>query len=64
MIWTYLYNIVFYASCGVTVVATILMITRHNAVHALLYLIISSLSLAIIFYLLGAAFAAALEVIV
>jgi|TARA_B110000285_G_scaffold85556_1_gene98218 NADH-quinone oxidoreductase subunit J len=64
MIWAYLYNIVFYASCGVTVVATILMITRHNAVHALLYLIVSSLSLAIIFYLLGAAFAAALEVIV
>jgi NADH-quinone oxidoreductase subunit J len=64
MIWAYLYNIVFYASCGVTVLATILMISRHNAVHALLYLIISSLSLAIIFYLLGAAFAAALEVIV
>ena len=64
MIWAYLYNIVFYASCGVTVVATILMISRHNAVHALLYLIISSLSLAIIFYLLGAPFAAALEVIV
>jgi NADH-quinone oxidoreductase subunit J len=40
------------------------MISRHNAVHALLYLIISSLSLAIIFYLLGAPFAAALEVIV
>ena len=64
MIWAYLYNIVFYASCGVTVLATILMISRHNAVHALLYLIISSLSLAIIFYLLGADFAAALEVIV
>ena len=64
MIWAYLSNIVFYASCGVTVVATILMISRHNAVHALLYLIISSLSLAIIFYLLGAPFAAALEVIV
>jgi len=64
MIWAYLYNIVFYASCGVTVVATLLMISRHNAVHALLYLIVSSLSLAIIFYLLGAAFAAALEVIV
>ena len=64
MIWAYLYNIVFDASCGVTVVATLLMISRHNAVHALLYLIVSSLSLAIIFYLLGAAFAAALEVIV
>lgn len=49
MIWAYLYNIVFYASCGVTVVATLLMISRHNAVHALLYLIVSSLSLAIIF---------------
>jgi NADH-quinone oxidoreductase subunit J len=64
MIWSYLYSIIFYTSCGITAVATLLMISRHNAVHALLYLIVSSLSLAIIFYLLGAAFAAALEVIV
>jgi NADH-quinone oxidoreductase subunit J len=40
------------------------MITRYNAVHGLLYLIVSSLSMAIIFYLLGAPFAAVLEVII
>ena len=59
-----LYYILFYSTALVTVVATVLMITRHNAVHALLYLIISSLSMAIIFYLLGAPFAAVLEVII
>lgn len=55
---------VFYISAGVAVLSTLLMITRANAVHGLLYLIVSSLSLAIIFYLLGAPFAAALEVII
>ncbi len=39
-------------------------ITRLNAVHALLYFIVSLLGLAVIFYTLGAHFAAALEVIV
>ena len=64
MIWTSLYNLIFYVSGAVTLLATLLLITRHNAVHALLYLIVSSLSMAVIFYLLGAAFAAAMEVIV
>jgi NADH-quinone oxidoreductase subunit J len=40
------------------------MLTRLNAVHALLYLIVSLLAVAVIFYVLGAAFAAALEVII
>lgn len=44
--------------------SSVIMITRYNAVHALLYLIVSSLSMAIIFYLLGAPFAATLEVII
>ena len=60
----YLYSLMFYVTAAVAVLATLLMITRHNAVHALLYLIISSLSMAIIFYLLGAPFAAVLEVII
>jgi len=58
------FNIIFYGSAAVTVISTLIMITRYNAVHALLYLILSSLSMAIIFYLLGAPFAAALEVII
>ncbi|MFX5933707.1 NADH-quinone oxidoreductase subunit J, partial [Acinetobacter baumannii] len=39
-------------------------ITHTNAVHALLYLIISLMAVAVVFYSLGAPFAAALEVIV
>ena len=57
-------NILFYASAIVAVLATLLAITRLNAMHALLYFICSLLSLAVIFYTLGAHFAAALEVIV
>lgn len=44
--------------------ATILTITRANAVHALLYLIISLLAVAVIFFMLGAPFIAALEAII
>lgn len=44
--------------------ATILTITRANPVHALLYLIISLLAVAVIFFMLGAPFIAALEVII
>lgn len=51
-------------TAGVAVLATILAVTRLNAVHGLLYLIVSILALAVLFYLLGAPFAAALEVIV
>ena len=40
------------------------MITRLNAVHALLYLIVSLLAVAVVFYTLGAPFVAALEVII
>ena len=57
-------NVVFYVSAAVAVVATLLAITRRNAVHALLYLIVSLLSVAMVFYTLGAPFAAALEVII
>ncbi len=54
----------FYVSAAVAVVATLLMLTRLNAVHALLYLIVSLLAVAVVFYALGAPFVAALEVIV
>ena len=54
----------FYISAFVAVIATILVITRKNAVHALLYLIVSFLSIALIFFTLGAPFVAALEVII
>ena len=49
---------------AVAIVSTALMITRLNAVHALLYLIVSLLAVAVVFYTLGAPFVAALEVII
>ena len=55
---------IFYAAAIVALFSTGLAITRKNAVHALLYLIVSLLAVAFIFYLLGAPFAAALEVII
>jgi NADH-quinone oxidoreductase subunit J len=57
-------EIVFYIAGAVAVAATVLMLTRLNAVHALLYLVVSLLAVAIVFYTLGAPFAAALEVII
>jgi NADH-quinone oxidoreductase subunit J len=57
-------NVTFYVAAVVAILATVMVITRLNAVHALLYLIVSLLSVAIIFYTLGASFIAALEVII
>ena len=54
----------FYLAAAVAILATIMTITRLNAVHALLYLIVSLLAVAVIFYILGAPFIAALEVII
>ena len=54
----------FYISSVVAVLASIMVITRTNAFSALLYMIISLLSVALIFFILGAAFVAALEVII
>ncbi|HJU20636.1 MAG TPA: NADH-quinone oxidoreductase subunit J [Stellaceae bacterium] len=57
-------NAVFYIAAAVAVVATAMVVTRSNVVHALLYLIVSLLAAAVVFYVLGAPFAAALEVII
>lgn len=53
----------FYFASGVAVVATLRVITNTNPVHALLYLIISLISVAMTFFALGAPFAGVLEVI-
>lgn len=55
---------IFYISAVVAVIATLLVITQLNAVHALLNLIVSLLAIAVIFFTLGAHFVAALEVII
>jgi NADH-quinone oxidoreductase subunit J len=57
-------NIIFYIASLIALISTILSISRKNAIHAILYLIISLLSISIIFYILGAPFVAALEVII
>ena len=57
-------NIVFYTSAAVALLSTLMVITRRNAMHALLYLIVSLLAVAVVFFTLGAPLAAALEVIV
>ncbi|MBN4053935.1 NADH-quinone oxidoreductase subunit J [Haliea sp. AH-315-K21] len=57
-------SILFYGSAFISVLSTIMAITRINVVHALLYFIVSLLAVAVIFYTLGAPMAAALEVIV
>ena len=57
-------NTVFYIAAAVALTSTFLVIIGLNAVHALLYLVVSLLSVALIFFILGAHFAAALEVIV
>jgi NADH-quinone oxidoreductase subunit J len=57
-------ELVFYIAGAVAVAATLMMLAQLNAVHALLYLVVSLLAVAIIFYTLGAPFAAALEVII
>lgn len=56
--------IIFYATAAIAIVATLLVVTNHNPVHALLYLVVSLLAAASIFFMLGAPFAGVLEVIV
>ncbi len=57
-------NLLFYLAGAVALISTLMVITRMNAVHALLYMIVSLLAVALIFFLLGAPFIAALEVII
>jgi NADH-quinone oxidoreductase subunit J len=57
-------TVLFYIAAVIAVIATIFVITRHNLVHALLYLVVSLFAVAVVFYTLGAPFVAALEVIV
>lgn len=54
----------FYIAGAIAVISTAMAITRVVAVHALLYLIVSFLALAVVFYSMGAPLVAALEVII
>lgn len=57
-------NATFYVAAVIAALSTAMVITRRNAVHALLYLIVSLLAVAVVFYTLGAPFVAALEMII
>lgn len=56
--------LLFYIAATVAVISTLCVILQSNIVHALIYLILSLLAVAVVFYVLGAPFAAVLEAIV
>jgi len=57
-------NVFFYIAAAVAIISTIMAISGKNAIHSLLFLILSLLAVSVIFYLLSAPFIAALEVII
>lgn len=57
-------SLLFYISSFVAIIATIMVISRYHPIHALLYLVVSLLAVAMIFLSLGAPFVAVLEVII
>lgn len=61
---TNLMEIAFFVAGAVAILSTVLAITRLVVVHALLYLIVSLLAVAVVFYTMGAPLVAALEVII
>ncbi len=54
----------FYVAATVSLVSTLMAVTRYSPSHGLIYLIISLLASAIMFYLVGAPFAAVLEIVI
>ncbi len=59
-----LYGAGFYLLGSIILGTAVLAVTRRNTVHAVICLIVSFLGTAVLFYLLGAPFLAALEVII
>ncbi len=57
-------ELTFYIAAAVAVLSTIMVITRYNMIHALLYLVVSFLAVAVVLFTLGAPFMAALEIII
>ena len=57
-------QLTFYIASFIAVIATLMVISRHNIIHALLYLVVSFMAIAVVFYIIGAPFMAALEVII
>jgi NADH-quinone oxidoreductase subunit J len=57
-------DLFFYIAAAIAIISTVMAISGRNAIHSLLYLILSLLAISVIFYLLSAPFIAALEVII
>jgi len=57
-------ELLFYLAGAVAVIASLKVVTGKSTIHSLLYLVVSLLAVAVCFYLMGAPFAAGLEVIV
>ena len=57
-------EVLFYIAGFIALTATVAALTRANAAHALIYLIVSLLAVAVLFFLMGAPFAAALEIVI
>jgi len=55
-------TVICYAGCAVALVCALMVVTHRNAMHALLYLILMLLALGLVFFTLGAPFAAVLQV--
>jgi NADH-quinone oxidoreductase subunit J len=57
-------ELAFYAAATIAMFSTFMVVTNPHPVHALLYLVLSLLAVALVFFTLGAPFAGVLEVIV
>lgn len=57
-------ELTFYVAAAIAVIATAMVVTCPHPVHALLYLVLSLLAVATVFFTLGAPFAGVLEVVV
>lgn len=54
----------FYVASAIALFSTVMVVINTNPVHALLYLVLSLLAIAVVFFQLGAPFAGLLEIIV
>lgn len=57
-------SVLFYVSGAVAVISALMVVTRGNAMHALVNLVVAFLAMACAFWTLGAPFAAALQIVV
>ncbi len=57
-------NLIFYIAALASIISTLMMVIRKNAVHSLLWLIVSLFSVSVVMFVIGAPFIAALEVII